>query len=94
MADILDTLQLYTKLLTALVIILNIALILCLRSHIAWMKEMVGTDTPKGGEFFKSKILHALVVAVILINGAAVVANQRLQKAIKDVSTIALYDSK
>lgn len=94
MEEILDTLRLYTKLLTALVIILNIALILCLRSHIAWVKEMAGTDTVKGGEFFKSKLLYTLVVAVMLINGAAVVANQRLQKAIKDVSAVIVQSAK
>jgi len=86
MADSLNTLLHYTKLLTALVIILNVALILCLRSHIIWVKKFVGVESEEGKKFFKGKVIFGLVILVMAINGMAVVANGQMLKAIRGVS--------
>lgn len=76
MATNLDSIIFFSKILTALVVILNIALILCLRSHVAVIKQAGGEIAQ---QFLKSKMVYGLVFLVIVINGAAVYANHQVR---------------
>lgn len=89
MTPSLNSLLLYTKLLTALVIILNIGLILLLRSHISWGKQLAAVAGEQGKQFLKSKLLLGLIFLVIAINAAAVFANHNMLKSIKEIQKIA-----
>lgn len=89
MTPSLTSLLFYTKLLTALVIILNIGLILLLRSHISWGKQLAASAGEQGRQFLKCKLLLGLIFLVIAINAGAVYANHNMLKNIKDIQKIA-----
>lgn len=86
MTSSLNSLLIYTKLLTALVIILNIGLILLLRSHISWGKQLAASVGEQERQFLKSKLLLGLILLVIAVNGAAVYANHHMLKNIKEIA--------
>lgn len=93
MNHLLDNLLFFTKVLTALVVILNVALILCLRSHVALVKKVSTVASDIASEFMRKKLLFGLVIAVMLINCAAVYGNQQMLKTVKHLSSVAISQS-
>ena len=87
MSPLLDNLLFFTKVLTALVVILNIALILCLRSHVSLVKKISVVANGVAEEFMRKKLLMGLVIGVMLINCAAVYGNHQMLKTVKDIAS-------
>lgn len=90
MTPLLQNLLFFTKMLTALVVILNIALVLCLRSHVSLVKKISVLANGIAAEYMRKKLLMGLVIAVMLINCAAVYGNHQMLKTVREIASSAV----
>ena len=90
MTLLLQNLLFFTKVLTALVVILNIALILCLRSHVGLVKKISGVANGIAAEYMRKKLLMGLVISVMFINVAAVYGNHQMLKTVREIAASAV----
>jgi hypothetical protein len=81
-----ETLIFHTKLLTALVVILNVALFLSLRAQVAWAKKMAEQVGASSYELMKKKLVMGLICTVMVVNAVAVYGNHHMLKAVRDIS--------
>jgi hypothetical protein len=82
-----DQIIFFTKTLTGLVMVLNIGLVLSLRAHLRYVRE-VRTSGAAVGQLH-SKTLLALAVLVILVNVATVYCNRQMLQAVKAIAPTA-----
>ena len=85
----LDSLQLYTRILTGMVLLLNIGLLLAIRMAVKFARIACEGATSASGIRrwgMVKKGLAALILMVVCMNGAAVFANNRLVGATHDIA--------
>ena len=80
-----DRIIFFTKLLAALVMILNIGLVLSLRLHMRLVKELRAAG---GQATLRSKLVLVLALIVIFVNGLVVYANHEMLKAAKEIAPV------
>jgi hypothetical protein len=87
MENPIDSLLRYTKYLTALILVLNIGLILCIRLNIKTLKKAIEPEAADPIKFGGTvRTLCILIVGVIAINGLAVFANRQVLKSADEVT--------
>jgi len=90
-----ESLLYYTKLLTGLILVLNIALVLCIHLNIRCIKTLRGAEAEPKATFpitpveprRAGSILVTLILLVITLNGAVIFANQRLLAAADELTS-------
>ena len=85
----LDSLHFYTKLLTGMILLLNIGLLVSIRLALRFAKNSAATDTSERGlKVWASakRALAILIIVVVSINAAAVYANHRMINATRDIA--------
>ncbi len=85
----LETMHLYSKILTGMVLLLNIGLLISIRIALKHARLSLAADgTEAGSKRWSSakRQLIALILSVVAINGAAVFANHRLVGATQQIA--------
>ncbi len=85
----LDSVNFYTKLLTAMVLLLNIGLLVAVPMALKYARFTCAMDpNRKGGEMWKGakRGIVALILLVVVMNGVTVYANQRMVSAAQDLA--------
>ena len=85
----LDSLQLYTRILTGMVLLRNVGLLLAIRMAVKFARIACEGDTSEFGVRRWSMVkkgLAALILLVVCMNGAAVFANNRLVGATHEIA--------
>lgn len=81
----LETLVFFTRIFTGLILLLNLAVVYCVRLNI---KNVNAMKTLGGeGKIIGYKVMTVMVIGVIFINGMAVYGNGKMLKAIADLTT-------
>lgn len=83
-----DQIIFFTKTLTGLVMVLNIGLVLSLRAHLRFVREVRAGGSAVGQ--MRSKTLLSLAVLVILVNFATVYCNRQMLQAVKAITPTAV----
>ena len=81
--------QLYTKILTGMVLLLNIGLLISIRMAAKFAGRASALDqSEQGPAFWKAsrRALAALILLVVCMNAAAVYANHRMVNATRDLA--------
>lgn len=85
----LEAMQFYTKILTGMVLLLNVGLLLSIRMALKYARiasaEDNSAEAPRRWAVAKRGIA-LLILTVVCMNGAAVFANHRLVKATREVA--------
>ena len=79
-----DHLHFYVKVVTGLLLLLNMALLLSLRYGLNWAKQLAARlPEPERGPAWKSasRSLAVLIITVIAMNAAAIFANYQLRQS-------------
>jgi hypothetical protein len=82
-----DQIIFFTKTLTGLVMVLNIGLVLSLRAHVRFVRELRAGGSAVGQ--MRSKTLLSLAVLVIFVNFATVYCNRQMLKAVRLMEPVA-----
>lgn len=85
----LDSMHFYTKLLTGMILLLNIGLLVAIRMALRFAKSSVATDTSeKGAQGWAAakRTLAILIILVVTVNAAAVYSNHRMVNATRDMA--------
>lgn len=85
----LESVSLYTKILTAMVLLLNIGLLLAVRMALKYARRTSELDTtPQGVKMWAGarKAIGVLILAVVVMNGLAVYANHRMVTATQEIA--------
>lgn len=85
----LDAMHFYTKLLTGMILLLNIGLLVSIRMALKYAKHSSAVDRSEDGAKLWSsakRALSVLTVMVVCMNGAAVYANHRMVGATRDIA--------
>ena len=85
----LDSMSLYAKVLTGMVLLLNIGLLVSIRMALKFARRSAAMDTSdQGSRSWTSarRTLVVLILAVISMNGGAILANHRLVTATHDIA--------
>ncbi len=85
-----ESLLFYAKFLTGLLLVLNAALILCIRLNVKWLRRLTGTDTDedsKRSTVRGSRMLIGLIIAVITVNALAIYGSNRLFSSVYEVTS-------
>lgn len=85
----LESLQFYTKVLTGMVLLLNIGLLLSIRMALKYARKACGEDDSEEGIKRWTSVkrgLALLILTVVCMNGGAVFANHRLVSATHEVA--------
>ncbi len=77
-----DRIIFFTKVLTGLVMMLNIGLVLSLRAHLRFVRESRATGGQAG---LRGGVVLGLAVLVILVNIATVYANHQVLQAVREI---------
>lgn len=80
----LDSLQFYVKVVTGLLLLLNLALLMSIRFGMGWAKQLAASlpETERLPVWQKaSRALGILIIVVIAVNGAAIFANYQLRQS-------------
>src|SRR5437868_1566061 len=80
----LDSLHFYTKLLTGMILLLNIGLLVSIRMALKFAKHSAASDTSERGLKLwvsSKRALAILIIVVVSVNAAAVYANHRMINA-------------
>jgi hypothetical protein len=86
----LESLQFYTKILTGMVLLLNIGLLVSIRMALKFARLTCAEDRSEDGARRWDAIkrtLAVLIVTVVCMNGGAVFANHRLVSATHDIAS-------
>ena len=79
-----ETIQIFSKVLTGLLLLLNFSLLISIRLALKWAKKTTELDSSPdtaGAWIQNRRVLAALIVIVIAMNGASVYANMKLKVA-------------
>lgn len=85
MATSLDSLQFYVKVVTGLLLLLNLALLVSIRFGMGWAKQLTASlpEAAQAPVWQKaSRALGVLILVVIGMNGAAIFANYQLRQTV------------
>ena len=80
----LDSLQFYVKVVTGLLLLLNLALLMSIRFGMGWAKQLAASlpETERLPVWQKaSRALGILIIVVIAVNGASIFANYQLRQS-------------
>ena len=80
----LDSLQFYVKVVTGLLLLLNLALLMSIRFGMGWAKQLTASlpETERAPVWQKaSRALGMLIIVVIAMNAAAIFANYQLRQS-------------
>src|SRR5687767_9276495 len=89
MTSPLDSMQLYTKLLTGLVLLLNIGLLVSIRMALKFGRRSAEMDRSEEGVKVWAAArrgIGILILLVVCMNAAAVYANHRMVTATRDIA--------
>lgn len=89
MTPSLDSMHFYTKLLTGMVLLLNIGLLVSIRLALKFAKRSsVADQSPESGAMWASakRALATLILLVVSVNAAAVYANHQMINATRDIA--------
>ncbi len=89
MMSSLDSMHLYTKILTGMVLLLNIGLLISIRMAVKYAGRASALDQSEQGQgLWKAarRALASLILFVVLMNAAAVYANHRMVNATRDIA--------
>ena len=81
--------HLYTKILTGMVLLLNIGLLIAIRMAVKFAGLASALDqSEQGPQFWKAarRALAMLILCVVCMNAAAVYANHRMANATRDIA--------
>ena len=81
--------HLYTRILTGMVLLLNIGLLIAIRMAVKYAGRACSLDqSEQGPRYWKSarRSLAILILCVVCMNAAAVYANHRMVNATRDVA--------
>jgi len=84
----LDSMHFYTKLLTGMILLLNIGLLVSIRLALKFAKFSVAGDPSERGSRMwagAKRTLAILILLVVTVNAAAVYANHRMVNATRDI---------
>jgi hypothetical protein len=90
MTTSLEAMQLYTKILTGMVLLLNVSLLLAIRMALKYARLASAKDNSEDAPRRWSGVrrgLAMLILTVVLMNGTAVFANYRLVSATREIAT-------
>ena len=77
-----ETIQIFSKVLTGLLLLLNFSLLVSIRAALKWGKKTAELDSNSLEDWGKTRrVLAALILIVIAMNGACVYANMKLKLA-------------
>ena len=85
----LDSMNLYAKVLTGMVLLLNIGLLVSIRMALKFARRSAAIDTSdQGSRSWNSarRTLVVLILTVVSMNGGAIFANHRLVRATQDIA--------
>ena len=85
----LDSVSYYTKLLTAMVLLLNIGLLVAVRMALKYARHNSSIDRSDHGEKLWASAkrgISALILLVVAMNGVAVYANHRMVTATREIA--------
>jgi uncharacterized membrane protein len=85
----LDSMQFYTKLLTGMILLLNIGLLVSIRMALKYAMHSRAVDPTEAGKKLWNTArrgLAVLIVLVVAMNAAAVYANHRMVTATRDIA--------
>jgi len=89
MSTPIDAMHFYTRLLTGMILLLNIGLLVSIRLALKYAKRSTALDqSAEAAKLWNSakRALGVLILTVICLNGAAVYANHRMVEATRDVA--------
>jgi hypothetical protein len=84
-----DSLQLFSKVSTGMVLLMNLTLLISIRMALRWAKQSAKLDSSdEAASSWRGarRTLMALIIFVVAMNGIAVYANHRLTKATQAVA--------
>ena len=89
MTSPLDSMHLYTKVLTGMVLLLNIGLLVSIRMALKFARRSTAIDKSEQGDRMwvsARRTLAVLILAVVGMNATAVFANYRMVNATRDIA--------
>ena len=85
----LESMHFYTKLLTGMILLLNIGLLIAIRMALKYAKHVKAVDRSDGGDRLWASARRGLAVLILMVvsmNAAAVYANHRMVTATRDLA--------
>ena len=89
MSTPIDAMHFYTKLLTGMILLLNIGLLVSIRMALKYARRSSAMDRSEEGAklwITAKRAIAVLIIVVICMNGAAVYANHRMVGATREIA--------